>query len=126
MIRRPPRATRTDTLLPYTTLFRSGPADRMRAGARVEKGAPGKVAVELFDFAEETGNGRAIIGASLHRYDIEYHSSRSSRFSASMRRPRMQFCPPRDLNVKPITDPTRLLPSPFFPSVDSEGRPCNL
>src|SRR3546814_2880900 len=29
MIRRPPRSTRTDTLFPYTTLFRSdGPADR--------------------------------------------------------------------------------------------------
>src|SRR3546814_11905144 len=28
MIRRPPRATRTDTLFPYTTLFRSaGPSD---------------------------------------------------------------------------------------------------
>src|SRR3546814_14437007 len=26
MIRRPPRSTRTDTLCPYTTLFRSGPA----------------------------------------------------------------------------------------------------
>src|SRR3546814_2403498 len=26
MIRRPPRATRTDTLFPYTTLFRSGGA----------------------------------------------------------------------------------------------------
>src|SRR3546814_16817792 len=26
MIRRPPRSTRTDTLFPYTTLFRSGPA----------------------------------------------------------------------------------------------------
>src|SRR3546814_16287000 len=26
MIRRPPRSTRTDTLLPYTTLFRSGVA----------------------------------------------------------------------------------------------------
>src|SRR3546814_7666940 len=25
MIRRPPRATRTDTLFPYTTLFRSAP-----------------------------------------------------------------------------------------------------
>src|SRR3546814_14178273 len=25
MLRRPPRSTRTDTLLPYTTLFRSGP-----------------------------------------------------------------------------------------------------
>src|SRR3546814_16995240 len=29
MIRRPPRSTRTDTLFPYTTLFRSG-ADRAR------------------------------------------------------------------------------------------------
>src|SRR3546814_10592593 len=27
MIRRPPRSTRTDTLFPYTTLFRSGAAD---------------------------------------------------------------------------------------------------
>src|SRR3546814_7074582 len=27
MIRRPPRSTRTDTLLPYTTLFRSGESD---------------------------------------------------------------------------------------------------
>src|SRR3546814_1369778 len=27
MIRRPPRSTRTDTLFPYTTLFRSDPAD---------------------------------------------------------------------------------------------------
>src|SRR3546814_16645365 len=28
MIRRPPRSTRTDTLFPYTTLFRSLPHDR--------------------------------------------------------------------------------------------------
>src|SRR3546814_10703581 len=28
MIRRPPRSTRTDTLFPYTTLFRSKPARR--------------------------------------------------------------------------------------------------
>src|SRR3546814_10877991 len=37
MIRRPPRSTRTDTLFPYTTLFRStgGPEPRARgAGAR--------------------------------------------------------------------------------------------
>src|SRR3546814_10270491 len=31
-IRRPPRSTRTDTLFPYTTLFRSGP---LRFGAEV-------------------------------------------------------------------------------------------
>src|SRR3546814_8674178 len=30
MIRRPPRSTRTDTLFPYTTLFRSGEAGRQR------------------------------------------------------------------------------------------------
>src|SRR3546814_5842920 len=31
MIRRPPRSTRTDTLFPYTTLFRSGKADGYRS-----------------------------------------------------------------------------------------------
>src|SRR3546814_3536072 len=39
MIRRPPRSTRTDTLFPYTTLFRSveaaGAAGARAAGARV-------------------------------------------------------------------------------------------
>src|SRR3546814_10469259 len=30
MIRRPPRSTRTDTLFPYTTLFRSGDGFRLR------------------------------------------------------------------------------------------------
>src|SRR3546814_9406622 len=33
MIRRPPRSTRTDTLFPDTTLFRSAPGGRARAGA---------------------------------------------------------------------------------------------
>src|SRR3546814_3155864 len=33
MIRRPPRSTRTDTLFPYTTLFRS-PGDRQGPAAR--------------------------------------------------------------------------------------------
>src|SRR3546814_3043816 len=46
MIRRPPRSTRTDTLFPYTTLFRSG-----RVVAAVFK------ALETFD---EDGNHIAI------------------------------------------------------------------
>src|SRR3546814_14283147 len=40
MIRRPPRSTRTDTLFPYTTLFRSPPEDRQGnwlAGCRGEE-----------------------------------------------------------------------------------------
>src|SRR3546814_1001845 len=42
MIRRPPRSTRTDTLFPYTTLFRSNPPraarDRDRRAGRVGAG----------------------------------------------------------------------------------------
>src|SRR3546814_7391207 len=36
MIRRPPRSTRTDTLIPYTTLFRS--ADRLARAQRRKRG----------------------------------------------------------------------------------------
>src|SRR3546814_3975653 len=51
MIRRPPRSTRTDTLFPYTTLFRSGalPGKRWRDDrpsrslSAVRQGGPGVV-----------------------------------------------------------------------------------
>src|SRR3546814_1686969 len=33
MIRRPPRSTRTDTLFPYTTLFRSGRREKLAPAA---------------------------------------------------------------------------------------------
>src|SRR3546814_21086909 len=36
MIRRPPRSTRTDTLFPYTTLFRSTAYERKRAADRCD------------------------------------------------------------------------------------------
>src|SRR3546814_6912872 len=39
MIRRPPRSTRTDTLFPYTTLFRSGIGDSIKA-CRAARGFP--------------------------------------------------------------------------------------
>src|SRR3546814_6557853 len=43
MIRRPPRSTRTDTLFPYTTLFRSpaAPADGGVLEARTERAGQG-------------------------------------------------------------------------------------
>src|SRR3546814_18561475 len=37
MIRRPPRSTRTDTLFPYTTLFRSGGRQARQDGDRVDE-----------------------------------------------------------------------------------------
>src|SRR3546814_10383091 len=39
ILRRPPRSTRTDTLFPYTTLFRSSRAPPIGVGHR-ERGAP--------------------------------------------------------------------------------------
>src|SRR3546814_17098074 len=48
MIRRPPRATRTDTLFPYTTLFRSGAiGDQVRA----HRGAGQPLAEEIVEFS---------------------------------------------------------------------------
>src|SRR3546814_19705186 len=45
MLRRPPRSTRTDTLFPYTTLFRSGssPTANMGGGVDDRYGVRGKV-----------------------------------------------------------------------------------
>src|SRR3546814_6313359 len=37
MIRRPPRSTRTDTLFPYTTLFRSQDLDKLLIGENVQE-----------------------------------------------------------------------------------------
>src|SRR3546814_10454145 len=44
MIRRPPRSTRTDTLFPYTTLFRSGFIDDyLKLTKRSSDGLPGRL-----------------------------------------------------------------------------------
>src|SRR3546814_2955705 len=40
MIRRPPRSTRTDTLFPYTTLFRSHTTQHDRSNEKQEDGQP--------------------------------------------------------------------------------------
>src|SRR3546814_15371513 len=44
MIRRPPRSTRTDSLFPYTTLFRSLPRSAETSG--LESAAPEAVAIQ--------------------------------------------------------------------------------
>src|SRR3546814_15331975 len=53
MIRRPPRSTRTDTLFPYTTLFRSG--DHRRALPRHPEDAGRKGAGRLLRASRRSG-----------------------------------------------------------------------
>src|SRR3546814_17014229 len=55
MIRRPPRSTRTDTLFPYTTLFRSRHDPRPHQGHRTPPPARRRAAGDL----------RALVGARL-------------------------------------------------------------
>src|SRR3546814_19853381 len=86
MIRRPPRSTRTDTLFPYTTLFRSA-ADRYAAAdrpgvqlfgdhLRAAAGRPGEhgAGADLLDQARDavrrTSERRHREGAGLARRDL--------------------------------------------------------
>src|SRR3546814_8936066 len=61
MIRRPPRSTRTDTLFPYTTLFRSGLVAEAAFG-RVDDAFEGEIVGTLVDEAE-IGERVADLGA---------------------------------------------------------------
>src|SRR3546814_14541768 len=51
MIRRPPRSTRTDTLFPYTTLFRSDDFTHESIDITVDHGISGAYAVRVLDRA---------------------------------------------------------------------------
>src|SRR3546814_20430756 len=95
MIRRPPRSTRTDTLFPYTTLFRSADvddaADRLadaehRGGGHHQRNAgadrhPAVGGNEIEDEAQRTqgrtaGGGAAGSGVGGHR-NLEKNEDRS-------------------------------------------------
>src|SRR3546814_14218617 len=81
MRRRPPRSTRTDTLLPYTTLFRSvcaGQPTRLRPATAAEawlalapttvlqlKGAGPQVSAKLSRFVRSTPAYRLDLGPDL-------------------------------------------------------------
>src|SRR3546814_15478985 len=69
MIRRPPRSTRTDTLVPYTTLFRSDEDEmipaRMHRLARALKAAQRAVQDRRAEFPDlPRGRGKTVLSPS--------------------------------------------------------------
>src|SRR3546814_2888368 len=71
MIRRPPRSTRTDTLFPYTTLFRSAVVDVHLMGAF-------HVVRSAFPRMSKAGYGRVVLTSSiggLYSIRSEEHTS---------------------------------------------------
>src|SRR3546814_7470910 len=67
MIRRPPRSTRTDTLFPYTTLFRS--ADQRHEQALAED------VVQTGDREDDEGRCRHPVGEALHHVEALDHDA---------------------------------------------------
>src|SRR3546814_3986202 len=67
MIRRPPRSNRTDTLFPYTTLFRSDVAARTRHALGVEVARDGTRTLAVSKLTEDAANdhGLALVDRAL-------------------------------------------------------------
>src|SRR3546814_1454459 len=82
MIRRPPGSTRTDTLLPYTTLFRSDEDDRLAPSRRLF----GAVGVEHDLARSGAGTGRKPLGQHIaRRLGIERSEEHTSELQSQMR-----------------------------------------
>src|SRR3546814_4451152 len=82
MIRRPPRSTRTDTLLPYTTLFRSiAEAARERnADLLVSHLSPGSAEDLEYAMATSRATGVIFIGQSSLHHAFNALAKRDNRF----------------------------------------------
>src|SRR3546814_11057403 len=87
MIRRPPRSTRTDTLFPYTTLFRSQPGENAEA-AIVFTGVVAPEAVEAWEELAEDIPGLGLLNVTspdlLHR---GWSARRSARWTGQVPEP---------------------------------------
>src|SRR3546814_2908375 len=74
MIRRPPRSTRTDTLFPYTTLFRSVGGPRQLLIVQQHQRAIGR----------QPGSGLEIVGAEPCRVAERHHRVRSEEHTSEL------------------------------------------
>src|SRR3546814_2543956 len=89
MIRRPPRSTRTDTLFPYTTLFRSR-NQWWRAANRVAHRAFHNVARDHRRSASEVGASRLRHGYDA--YNVNRSEEHTSELQSLMRISYAVFC----------------------------------
>src|SRR3546814_2342070 len=91
MIRRPPRSTRTDTLFPYTTLFRSVVLGQLLGLLAVGKGLGTGVAAALAAIAARRRRARQ--AGDLHRHaDADRSEEHTSELQSLMRISYAVFC----------------------------------
>src|SRR3546814_4591152 len=116
MIRRPPRSTRTDTLFPYTTLFRSHAlflgvtAQETRVGGGVE--------MDRMMHRTMAGCGRETAFARGHRLKIIRSEEHTSELQSLMRISYAVFClkKKKQCNYQPSTSKHELKPPYYYNS----------
>src|SRR3546814_10693233 len=96
MIRRPPRSTRTDTLFPYTTLFRSSPATVAHAPG-VMASQPG--AAEDIDLEELVPERIVDLEEFPRAIDTERSEEHTSELQSLMRISYAVFCLKKKTNL---------------------------
>src|SRR3546814_5310423 len=95
MIRRPPRSTRTDTLFPYTTLFRSG----LDIGTKWR----GEIGVGLFRTNSDDPTLRSFSGFAANGKITWRSEEHTSELQSLMRISYAVFCLKKKKNYKIIT-----------------------
>src|SRR3546814_10154182 len=91
MIRRPPRSTRTDTLFPYTTPFRSGMAlaapaamAQDNAGAAQDQGAEEEFSGEIIVTAQGRSQSLADVPIAVSAVTAETLANRSEEHTSEL------------------------------------------
>src|SRR3546814_2940640 len=94
MVRRPPRSTRTDTLFPYTTLFRSRLVrrDRVLLEALAHAQHVRRFAVDADDFERPDETGIDTAGADQADADAVRSEEHTSELQSLMRISYAVFC----------------------------------
>src|SRR3546814_3354590 len=94
MIRRPPRSTRTDTLFPYTTLFRSAARQRHAARQRMARRAEPDQAQEFVVRAQQQRTDRAgdMLRNEVHGLVLRRSEEHTSELQSLMRISYAVFC----------------------------------
>src|SRR3546814_7529074 len=78
MIRRPPRSTRTDTLFPYTTLFRSPQWQYVRAVGDIDQAVLTDVVIDDWRSEEHTSELQSLMRISYAVFCLKKKNNKTS------------------------------------------------
>src|SRR3546814_6089824 len=99
MIRLPPRSTRTDTLFPYTTLFRSRAGEGVGKRGRDKRRARDRLQPALRHDVRGCVRGHALAPEGAARPDARRSEEHTSELQSLMRISYAVFCLTKKINI---------------------------